>query len=55
VACHQALAEGYRKNAQPEEAKREEQLAETLQGKRSSAAISDTNSPGKSASSTHAN
>jgi tetratricopeptide (TPR) repeat protein len=45
VACHQALAEAYRRNSQPEEAKREEQLAETLQGKRSSAAISGTKPP----------
>jgi len=53
TACHQALAEAYRGNAQPEEAKREEQLAETLQGTRSSAANSGASAP--KTSSTHTN
>lgn len=55
AACHQALAEAYRRNAQPEEAKREDQLAETLQGKRSSAAVSGAGAPVPSTSQTHAN
>jgi tetratricopeptide (TPR) repeat protein len=38
VDCHQALAEAYRRNAQPDEAKQEQQVAETLQDKRGSAA-----------------
>jgi len=53
--CHQALAEAYRKNAQPEDAKREVQLAETLQGKRSSAAVSGTRAPAQNTSTSHAN
>ena len=55
AACHQALAEAYRNNAQPEEAKREEQLAETIQGKHSSAAVSGASAPVRNTSPTHAN
>jgi len=55
VACHQALAEAYRKNAQPEVASQEEQLAETLQGKHSSAAVSGKDAATRNTSSTPTN
>lgn len=55
AACHQALAEAYRSNARPDEARREEQLAESLQGKHSSAALSGTGPSARDASSTHSN
>ena len=55
IACHQALVIAYRRNAQPEDALREQQLAETLKGNRSSAANSGSGTPAPSTSPTHSN